>query len=333
MTSKGKTLDLLQIEQMNSKVARCLYLFKNKGNHFLGTDFAKATGIGDLPELLLTKSPGIFSGEEKKIYGFYLSEDEFRVKPGYNRFFAICPVLHMESTMDFIKDHFSYEEEGIKVIKYGFYPQEVASLSQSLELETYYQQNRLLKTGKQYVVDKVSSLDVYRPFKPLVLEEYQMNDDRFIRYHVNPSTLQVTLSNGKNYHLHDVAWFKVSPVTWLIDPNTSTIISQKSLLSGIQYNLHDDDVYSHSFQYTIMYQFLNTYLVHDLFDEVELDKNNNTLPNGNKIDRDLTFIKERLNLLKPFVLGHEDSLESIMERVSHVQATLQSEGYQKVKKG
>ncbi len=321
MTSKGKMVDLPELDQIDWR-----YLSKNRENCFLGTDFAKATGVGDLPELLLTKS--IFSSEDKKMYGFFLSEDELRVRPGYKRSFAICPVLHMESTMDFIKDHLSYEEEGIKVIEYGFYPQEVASLSQSLELETYYQQNRLLKTGKQYVVDKVSSLDEYRPFEPLVLEEYQMNDERFVRYHVNPSTLQVTLSNGKNYRFHDVAWFKVSPVTWLIDPNTSTIISQKSLLSGIQYNLHDDDVYS-----PMMDQFLNTYLVHDLFDEVELDKNNNTLPRGNTIDRDLTFIKERLNLLKPFVLGHEDSLESIIERVSHVQATLQSEGYQKVKRG
>lgn len=67
-------------------------------------------------------------------------------------------------------------------------------------------------------------------------------------------------SNGCRYKYGDYVWVEVSPVVWLIDKKTKTLISKRGLVSG---------VYAENFQ-----KYLDTYMSKDLFQNVPLLQNN-----------------------------------------------------------
>ena len=59
-------------------------------------------------------------------------------------------------------------------------------------------------------------------------------------------------------------WVEVSPVKWIIDKETCTLISESGLVAGVKFQKDTQEYYG-DFEKTVMYRFLNDYLVKDLF--------------------------------------------------------------------
>ena len=69
-------------------------------------------------------------------------------------------------------------------------------------------------------------------------EEYEYNGKRYVRVQANSyyDGNDFTLSNGGNYRDGDSVWVEVAPVKWLVDEKARTMITEKLIFSGVQFN-------------------------------------------------------------------------------------------------
>ena len=150
-------------------------------------------------------------------------------------------------------------------VEYGEYPQYAPDFDMQRELEMEYQTGYLRLTGKNYTFDRTEFEDYEQPFQPVTYEEYEYLDRRFIRVQARSdySGNEFILSNGEEYKDGDYVWVEVSPVVWLIDDKTKTLLSKRGLLSGIRF--HDkENKYNGDFSTTDMKEYLDKYMLRDL---------------------------------------------------------------------
>ena len=116
------------------------------------------------------------------------------------------------------------------------YPQCAADLRMQKILETAYIKG-MNKTGRSYTFDSVKYDDYDTGFKPVTYEEYEYQGKKYIRIRANSNFggNKFKLSNGACYRNGDYVWVEVSPVRWLIDSKTHTLISKYGLVSGIRF--------------------------------------------------------------------------------------------------
>jgi len=100
---------------------------------------------------------------------------------------------------------------------------------------------------------------------------------------------EYVLSDKKYYRSGEKVWIKVSPVEWLIDDKTKTLICKNGLLSSVPFTIHS----VLNFSDTHMSKFLNDYMLKDMMQEdlinlnsIQTNKNNGiifrTIPNDTK---------------------------------------------------
>ena len=154
-------------------------------------------------------------------------------------------------------------------VELGEYPQWAVSLEMQCLLEKIYETGKLNKTGGSYTFDSVKYNDYNTGFNPVKYDEYEYQGKKYIRIRANFGFVgyKFMLSNGACYKDGDYAWVEVSPVKWLIDQKTHTLISKYGLLSGIEF-LDKEHEYHGDFSKTRMYEYLNKYMIKDLFQNV-----------------------------------------------------------------
>ena len=176
---------------------------------------------------------------------------------------GIRPVLSYAK----IKDDISNEiinEDGIKEVEYGEYPQYVVNKKLQDELEELYENNKLIETGKTYTTDSRKHNEYEKDFLPQEHMEYGFGGKKYVRVKANPcrNGSFFTLSNGEMYINDDYVWVEVSKVKWLVDEENDIVISKNILVAGIQFN--NDENYTGYFENSNMYKFLNTYFIKDI---------------------------------------------------------------------
>ena len=147
-------------------------------------------------------------------------------------------------------------------VEFGEYPQYAASISMQITLEEEYK-NGLNKTGRSFTFNSVIISNINEKFEPIIYDEYEYQGKKYIRVN-NYSIFNFTPSLSDRY-----AWVEVSPVVWLINEETQTLISKRGLVSGIRFN---DKKYDGNFEKTEMYEYLNKYMIKDIFQSVDLEK-------------------------------------------------------------
>ncbi len=159
---------------------------------------------------------------------------------------------------------------GIEEVEYGEYPQNAVDSRMQNILESEYNVG-MDKTGRSYTFDSATYDDYDTGFKPVTYEEYEYQGKKYIRIKANSvfKEKRFKLSNDVEYRDGDYVWVEVSPVKWLIDDKTKTLISKKGLVSGIRF-LDRVAPYKGDFNKTEMYMFLNKYMVKDLFQNSSL---------------------------------------------------------------
>lgn len=155
-------------------------------------------------------------------------------------------------------------------VEYGEYPQYAVDSGMQNILETEYNRG-MNKTGKSYTFDSVKYDDYDTGFKAVTYEEYEYQGKKYIRIRANSDFggNRFKLSNGVEYRDGDYVWVEVSPVKWLIDDRTGTLISKKGLVSGIRF-LDRNQNYKGDFERTEMKEYLDRYMSKDLFQTVTL---------------------------------------------------------------
>lgn len=157
---------------------------------------------------------------------------------------------------------------GTEEVEFGEYPQNAANSRMQNILESEYNRG-MNKTGRSYTFDSVKFIEYETGFKPVTYEEYEYKGKKYIRIKANSdfNGNKFELSNGVEYRDGDYVWVEVSPVKWLIDDRKGLLISKYGLVSGIRF-LDEKTDYKGDFSKTEMYEYLNSYMIKDLFQNV-----------------------------------------------------------------
>ena len=188
---------------------------------------------------------------------------------GDAREFAIRPIIQSNVLFSKLYQNSIKGYNNTFEIEFGEYPQWAVSLEMQCLLEKIYETGKLNKTGRSYTFDSAKLYDPKVKFKPITYDEYEYQGKKYIRVIANSyfSEYECKLSNESPYKNGDCVWVEVSPVRWLVDEKTQTLISKYGLLSGIRF-LDKDHEYNGDFSKTEMYEYLNKYMIKDLFQNV-----------------------------------------------------------------
>lgn len=192
---------------------------------------------------------------------------------------AIRPVIYAPLLIEILSLKAIINDYGIEEVEFGEYPQEIASEKMQKELSKAQLNNKLLLTGNTYTFDSTNINYLNQKFQPVTYDEYEYLGKKYINLQINHcETSGYLFLRNKVYMNGAYVWMEVRPVTWFIGThlkaesarNEKVLVSKKSLLAGIRVN----DKYSVSdlFKYTEMQWYLNNYMKHDLFQNVDKNK-------------------------------------------------------------
>ena len=155
----------------------------------------------------------------------------------------------------------------IMEIDYGEYPQNAVSATMQKKLEKEYKKG-MNKTGRSYTFSSSPCDDFKTLFKPITYDEYEYHGKKYIRVRAIAEypDYESILSNGLACKDGDYFWVQVSPVKWLIDDKTGLLISKKGLVAGIGFgDVKYYDGMSYDFDKSELKKYLDTHMMHDLF--------------------------------------------------------------------
>ncbi len=186
----------------------------------------------------------------------------------YDRDSAIRPVLQSSVIFSQISPNRVSGYNGTEEVEFGEYPQNAADARIQNILESEYNRG-LNKTGRSYTFDSVKCNEYNTGYKPVTYEEYEYQGNKYIRIKAKADFYgnKFILSNGVEYRDGDYVWVEVAPVKWLIDDENKQLISKYGLVSGIRF-LDKKTDYKGDFSKTEMYEYLNSYMIKDLFQSV-----------------------------------------------------------------
>ena len=179
-------------------------------------------------------------------------------------------------------------------VEYGEYPQTIASIEISRNLENAYKNGVIEISGKEYTTDSIPNNDYSTKLSPKTHREYIYNGKKYIRIIPNCNAGE-TLSNGRKIEVGEPYWVEVEPIKWIISEKENIALCKKIIFSGVQFN--NPSNYTGDFEITDISQFMNdTFLK-----EIEPTNINTFVENKRKtrlqkINPDVTNIEERQNL-------------------------------------
>ena len=185
-----------------------------------------------------------------------------------SRISAVRPIFQSSTIFNQIYLNKKRGYNGTNEVEFGEYPQYCVTKYMNNRLEKKYKSG-INKTGKTYTFNLAK--DGNSKIEPLTHEEYEYQGKKYIRVKANTclNGRKIELSNGCKYKDGDIVWVEVLPVVWLIDEETQTLISKRGLVSGIRF---DGTFETGEFETTEMYEFLNKYMIKDIFQSVDLEK-------------------------------------------------------------
>ena len=212
------------------------------------------------------------------------------------RNFAVRPVLYSPEIFSQISSKRVKGYNGTEEVEYGEYPQNAADSRMQNILELEYNRG-MNKTGRGYTFC-FSRYD-YRDTKSkfAIYKEYEHQGKKYIRITARASLCfnsnKLKLSNGVEYRNGDYVcvWVEVSPVKWLIDDETETLISKYGLVSGIEF-LDKRTNYKGDFDRTKMKIYLDKHMIHDLFQNIALIQTQTAINFEDKEQLDKLFLYE-----------------------------------------
>lgn len=238
---------------------------------------------------------------------------------------GVRPVLLSSSVFSQISPNRVRGHNGTEEVEYGEYPQYAPDSDMQRRLESEYQRGNLQTTGRDYTFDNTRYNDYSQGFQPVKYDEYEYNGKKYIRVKANSchDTANFKLSNGEYYHNGDYVWVEVSPVKWLIDDKTQTLLSKVGLLAGIRFHT-DEKKYNGDFSTTEMKEYLDKYMLHDLFQGYSFNKQKKNNDNLNEKSKKINDIVDQIYRLLDNYYGDEDIEKKVTDLVNRYNEDLKN---------
>jgi len=201
-------------------------------------------------------------------------DGQFTENSIYDKHLGARPVTKY-SAIKHITSGIIFDENGIKKVEYGEYPQTVANEEIGRVLEKLYLDNNLNKTGKtyttEYYVPEYGGDIKLKHYKHI---EYQYNDEKYIRFIGNKECDDKKLSDNRFINKGQSYWIKVEPIVWLIDEDLDIAITEKIIFAGVKFSTRYP--YKDNFKRTNIYKFMNKNFAKDIItNETKLIKREN----------------------------------------------------------
>lgn len=126
----------------------------------------------------------------------------------------------------------------LRIAKYGEFPQTVADMDVTKQLDNLLEYNSLKPTGKQYTFDPSEGIPEKPCFVPY--NEYEYDNNRYIRikstYPDRTHSITRHFHDGRVVRPKEIYWVRVTPIEWLVDPS-GWWIAKDCLFAGIPFDL------------------------------------------------------------------------------------------------
>lgn len=206
----------------------------------------------------------LYKKKDNKVYGSYwlrntvnyIKSEVFDLKKQIhlddlrNRKYSIRPAIKLKNNFD--KSNLKIVDYcgGIPIIEFGRYPQDILDYS---KITNYI--DKLINTGKTFTTD-ASKLESF-PFFPFYYEE-KIIDNNNVVFMENKS--------DKKYLKDKFYFVEVKPIRWLYDDSNKMLISERLLISNIQYDFLDKNSFLFGGPNTEcnIDKFLNKYFIDDI---------------------------------------------------------------------
>ena len=241
----------------------------------------------------------------------------------FKRIIAVRPALLSSSVFSQISPNRVRGYNGTEEVEYGEYPQYAPDSDMQRRLKSEYQSGGLRTTGRDYTFDSTRYDDYSQDFQPVKYEEYEYNGKKYIRVKANSYYGSFKLSNGVFYKNGDYVWVEVSPVKWLIDDRTKTLVSKRGLLAGIRFHTKDK-IYDGDFSTTEMKEYLDKYMLHDLFQGYSFNKQKKNNDNLNEKSKKINDIVDQIYRLLDNYYGDEDIEKKVTDLVNRYNEDLKN---------
>lgn len=221
-----------------------------------------------------------------------------------DRGIGIRPAMRIPS-INKIREMINEKNGNVFEIEYGFYPQNMVSIKENEILESLFEDNMLVKTERTYMINSGRNYDVSFYER---IQEYEYNNNKYVRLRIVTMYDSILLTNGKRYFNGEYVWIKVRPVNWLVDLDENIMVTEKIIFSGIEYNNDFEYCRRLDFLDTDIKKFMDDNLARDLFqddfnsyndDENDNIKKNKIIMQFNKNPYNFDFSEiDDINLIK-----------------------------------
>ena len=150
------------------------------------------------------------------------------------------------------------DDELIRVIEYGEYPQKVVSEDFASVLESIYRKSNLEKTGKCYTTDSRGINQYNQGFQERKIYEYSYGDRKYIRLVADVNSAGKILSDGRTAVIGNAYWIEVSPIRWIVFKEKDMAVSEEILVAGIQYNRNAS--FNIKYEDTTLKKYIDTFM-------------------------------------------------------------------------
>lgn len=227
-----QTLDL-EISLLDLKKIAELKVMKKNCIHAKPTDLCLLTGVDSYGLYYLNEINHEFIYEEVLYGRGKYNDTSYYIHPE-SRHCAIRPTIYCPKIFSHLYPTRVTGEDGVEEVEFGEYPQIAADTIMQQILNNEYNQNNLVKTGRNYTLS--INDEEQNKYDYIVHDEYEYNGKTYIRIKANvDAVFRKKLSTGVKCASGEYIWVEVLPVKWLIDENEKLFISKYSLLSGVKY--------------------------------------------------------------------------------------------------
>lgn len=308
----------------------------------LHTDLAVLTGNNHQREYVYLRDVdenheydvSYIEGLSNKYHSDVVKKDKLKNYTRYSRQFMIKPVLTFKNLEVFNRLPFQrIIKNGIKLnytkIELGWMPQYAPDANTQYKLNEALKKEKLIKTKDTYTFDKeyvFGENQLKKGFRPIEYPVYEFNGKKYIRYKVNQCRRNnydnVTLSNDLKYHNGEYIWIEVSKISWIVDIKRGVLISERNLLSGIQFEKYGKEFKPLDYQSSFIKKYLNDCLKHEILRNEYFKKKNDdkvkeekTTNKDNTNSNQITSLLNRIAEYKKYYLGTvniEDKVKNLL---------------------
>lgn len=285
-------------------------VFKTRGIKAMVSDYAKATGVST------------YEYEKEEYASYFLSDirtsrqsqclvvrNRTVVSDLHGaRYIGVRPKISFSNIQNLCTD-IKVANDGVIEANLGLFPDDIVDRNMSHILNSSFNSKTLKESPIEYTVDQFNRFNMVSPFRDTKNQVYEYEGNLYVRVRVNCSSdALISFSNGEKHRGGEYIWCNLKPIKILIDDDENVAYFEKIIIGGIPFNVSINDI-KNSFKNTILYYYLNNYLIMEIMQTYRPKKKKTLAPIG----KEKTLATTKNSKLRKF-----NFLAAFLERIYNI---------------